>query len=118
METNCVRSPWVVRVQLDPSKFIRRSVLDMTLIQARLESQKLAPKIADKVEVTCSLINTQRDLAVRFQFMTPNEISIETIRRCVEEGLLEMVVSGNTNVGRLYLREVKDELVSDGRVGG
>ena len=93
LEEKCERSPWVVRLQLDPAKLVQRNLLDMTQIQARLESQTETMPF----KFRCTMITTEQQMAVRFE---GDAGTIESLRR-MEDQLLDLVISGNPNIGNI-----------------
>ena len=123
MEKNCVRSPWVVRMQLDPAKLVERNLLDMTQIQTRIENNPVpaVAKLGDVMRMACTMITDAGQMAIRFEFEATGtktfELSMEFLRQC-EEALLDTVVSGNPDIGRVYMRTIKDEPMLSPEVGG
>jgi DNA-directed RNA polymerase II subunit RPB1 len=123
LNQNCARSPWVVRMQLDPAKLVERNLLDMTQIQTRIENNPVpaVAKLGDVMRMACTMITDAGQMAIRFEFEAAGtktlELSMEFLRQC-EEALLDTVVSGNPDIGRVYMRTIKDEPTLSPEVGG
>ena len=110
-QSTCV-SPWIMRLELDDQKIAERRVIDMTLIQSRIENNKVL-KVFDCVH---SDVNAQK-LILRITFgidVIKNALSL----RFVEDKLLDTILTGVDGIGRVFPREVNDELVYDEKVGG
>jgi DNA-directed RNA polymerase II subunit RPB1 len=108
---NCT-SPWIVRLELDKTEMIARKVNDMTLIQSKIENNKIL-KVFDCVH---SDINSDK-LILRLTF-TSDLIKNALSLRFIEDKLLDTILTGIDGIGRVFPREIKDELVYNEKVGG
>lgn len=110
--TTCV-SPWILRLELDTQEMTARNVIDMSLIQSKIENNKVL-RVFGCVH---SDTNTPGKMVLRIVFGTDtvkNALSL----RFIEDKLLDTVLTGVEGIGRVYLREVADELIYDEKVGG
>jgi DNA-directed RNA polymerase II subunit RPB1 len=110
--TTCV-SPWIMRLELDTHEMAARSVVDMSLIQSKIENNKVLRVFACVHTDT----NTPEKMIMRIVFgsdTVKNALSL----RFIEDKLLDTVLTGVEGIGRVYLREVGDELIYDEKVGG
>jgi len=116
------RSPWVIRLQLDTAKLVERNLLDMTQIQTRIEDNPIPvlSKLNARTDMVCTMITDAGQMAARLEFEgsadQPPTLSMEFLRQC-EEALLNTVVSGNPDIGRVYLRTIKEEPTYDEKTG-
>jgi DNA-directed RNA polymerase II subunit RPB1 len=104
-------SPWIMRLELDHMQVARRDVLDMTKIQAKLMANP-ALKI-----VECRHSLGASNLVMRIQFdpaIVKNPIQL----RFLEDKVLDTVLTGVDGIGRVHIRQVKNEAVYDGNIGG
>jgi DNA-directed RNA polymerase beta' subunit len=102
-----------MRLELDTMEIAARQVIDMTLIQSKIENNK-ALRIFGCVH---SDTNSPDKMVLRVIFgsdIVKNALSL----RFIEDKLLDTVLTGVDGIGRVYLREVNDELVYDQAVGG
>jgi len=107
----CV-SPWIMRLELDEDEMVIRNVNDMTLIQSKIENNKVL-KVFDCIHTD---INSNK-LVLRITFgldIAKNALSL----RFIEDKLLDTILTGVDGIGRIFPREIKDELVYDEKVGG
>jgi len=106
-------SPWIIRLELDRQEMAARNVIDMTLISAKIQNNK----VIKAFECVHSDTNTPDKLVMRIVFagdVVKNVLAL----RFIEEKLLDTVLTGVDGVGRVYPREIKDELVYSEKVGG
>jgi len=108
----CV-SPWIIRLELDTHEMAARNIIDMPLIQSKIENNKVLRVF------TCvhTDTNTPDKMVMRIVFrddMVKNALAL----RFIEDKLLDTVLRGVDGIGRVYLREVQDELMYDHKVGG
>jgi DNA-directed RNA polymerase II subunit RPB1 len=107
----CV-SPWIMRLELDQDEMVIRNVNDMTLIQSKIENNKVL-KVFDCVH---SDINSNK-LVLRITFgldIAKNALSL----RFIEDKLLDTILTGVDGIGRVFPREIKEELIYDEKIGG
>ena len=105
-------SPWIMRLELDRTEMARRNVTDMTLIQTRIQDNKVL-KVFDCIP---SDTNAPDKLVMRIVF-TPEMIKNALALRFIEDKLLDTVLTGIDGIGRVYLRELH-EMSYDQTVGG
>jgi DNA-directed RNA polymerase II subunit RPB1 len=106
-------SPWVVRLELDDMEMVARNVIDMTMIAAKIQNNR----VLKVFECIHSDTNAPGKLVMRIVFgadIIKNVLAL----RFIEEKLLDTVLRGIDGIGRVYPREVKDELLWDELVGG
>ena len=106
-------SPWIMRLELDPYEMKANNVTDMTLIQAKVENNKVLRVFS------CfhSDVNTPDKVVLRITF-SPDTVKNALSLRFIEEKLLDTILSGVDGIGRVYVREVKNELLYDPAIGG
>jgi DNA-directed RNA polymerase II subunit RPB1 len=106
-------SPWIMRLELDTMEIAARQVIDMTLIQTKIENNKVL-RVFGCVH---SDTNSPDKMVLRIVFSSDtvkNALSL----RFIEDKLLDTVLTGVEGIGRVYLREVNDELIYDDAIGG
>lgn len=109
---SCV-SPWIMRLELDPMEMAARHIIDMTLIQTKIENNKVL-RVFSCVHTDT---NTPDKMVLRIVFggdMVKNALTL----RFIEDKLLDTVLTGVEGIGRVYVREIGDELIYDEKVGG
>lgn len=105
-------SPWVMRLELDTQEMMARNVMDMTMIQTKLENNKVL-RIVSCVHTDT---NTPGKMVMRIVFgsdTVKNALSL----RFIEDKLLDTVLTGVDGIGRVYPREVIKELLYDETTG-
>ena len=110
---NTCTSPWIMRLELDPTEMVARQIIDMTMIAAKVENNKVL-KVFSCVH---SDTNIDGKMILRIVFtgdMVKNVLSL----RFIEDKLLDTVLRGVEGIGRVYIREVNDELIYDEKLGG
>ena len=108
----CV-SPWIMRLELDTHEMTSRNVIDMPMIQSKIENNKVL-RVFGCVH---SDTNTPDKMILRIVFgadTVKNALSL----RFIEDKLLDTMLTGVEGIGRVYLREVSDEVIYDEKVGG
>ena len=108
----CV-SPWIMRLELDTQEMAARNVVDMPLIQGKIENNKVLRVFACVHTDT----NSPDKMVMRIVFgadIVKNALSL----RFIEDKLLDTILTGVEGIGRVFLREVGDELIYDEKVGG
>lgn len=110
-------SPWVMRLEFDRMELAARNIMDMTLIQTKIMNNK----VLKVFECIHSDTNTPDKLVMRITFgnagaadVAKNPLSL----RFIEDKLLDTVLTGIDNIGRVYPREIQKELVYDEKVAG
>ena len=106
-------SPWVVRLEFDDIEMITRNIIDMTMIAAKIQNNR----VLKAFECIHSDTNAPGKLVMRIVFMADVVKNVLALR-FIEEKLLDTVLRGIDGVGRVYPREVKDELTYDEKTGG
>jgi DNA-directed RNA polymerase II subunit RPB1 len=110
---NTCASPWIMRLELDTMEMAARQIIDMTLIAAKIENNKVL-RVFNCVHTDT---NTPDKMVMRIVFaadMVKNVLSL----RFIEDKLLDTVLRGVEGIGRVFIREVNDELIYDEKVGG
>ena len=106
-------SPWIIRLELDRQEMAARNVIAMTTIAAKIQNNK----VLKVFECVHSDTNTPDKLVMRIVFL-PDVVKNVMALRFMEDKLLDTVLTGVDGVGRVYPREIKDELVYSEKVGG
>ena len=105
-------SPWVLRLELDELQLAARDLTDLTKIQTKLMANQ-SLKI-----VECRHSDpAAKNLVMRVQF-DPTAVKNPIQMRFLEDKLLDTVLTGVNGIGRVHLREVKNEVVYDEKIGG
>jgi DNA-directed RNA polymerase II subunit RPB1 len=105
-------SPWIVRLELDRQEMAARQVVDMTMIRTKIENNK----ILKVFECVHSDTNTPSKIVMRILFgvdTVKNALSL----RFIEDKLLDTVLTGVDGIGRVFPREVANELLWDEKTG-
>ena len=108
----CV-SPWILRLELDTNEMAARSVIDMPMIQMKIENNK----VLRVFECVHSDTNTPDKMIMRITF-APEVVKNALSLRFIEEKLLDTVLTGVDGIGKAYVREVKNEMLYDEKIGG
>jgi len=112
-QANTCLSPWIMRLELDTMEMAARQIIDMTLIQTKIENNKVL-KIFGCVHTDT---NSPGKMMLRIVFGADTVKNVLSLR-FIEDKLLDTVLRGVEGISRVYLREVNDELVYDEKVGG
>jgi DNA-directed RNA polymerase II subunit RPB1 len=110
---NSCSSPWIMRLELDKDEMAARNVMDMTMIAAKLENNKVLRVFA----CVHSDTNSPGKIVLRIVFSSDtikNALSL----RFIEDKLLDTVLTGVDGIGRVYPRELSRELIYDEATGG
>ena len=105
-------SPWIVRLELNEAEMVSRTIMDIAEISAKLHSNN-ALKLVKCVAGDAA----NRNLVLRLSF-DKNTIKNPTQLRFLEEKILDTVMTGIDNIGRVHIRTVKSELAYDSVVAG
>jgi len=106
-------APWIMRLELDRQEMAARQVIDLPLIRTKIENNKIL-KVFDCIH---SDTNAPDKLVMRIVFgsdTVKNALSL----RFIEDKLLDTVLTGVDGLGRVYPREVSNQLLWDEKVGG
>lgn len=106
-------SPWIVRLEFDTMEMAARQVVDMTMIAAKIQNNR----VLKVFECVHSDTNAPDKLVMRIVFAGDTVKNVLTLR-FIEDKLLDTVLMGVDGVGKVYVREVKDELLYDQKIGG
>jgi DNA-directed RNA polymerase II subunit RPB1 len=106
-------SPWVVRLEFDDMEMVSRNVIDMTMIAAKIQNNR----VLKVFECIHSDTNAPGKLVMRIVFAADTVKNVLALR-FIEEKLLDTVLKGVDGVGRVYPREVKDKMTYDEKTGG
>jgi DNA-directed RNA polymerase II subunit RPB1 len=107
----CV-SPWILRLELDPTEMAARNVVDMNLISSVISNNKTL-RVFDCVHTDT---NTPDKMIMRIVFgsdVVKNALSL----RFIEDKLLDTVLNGVDGIGRVMPREINGELIYDETTG-
>lgn len=105
-------SPWIMRIMLDEMKVVTRQIMDLNKIQAELMNNS-ALKI-----VECRYSDAAgKNLILRVGF-DPSVVKNPIQLRFLEDKVLDTVLTGVDGIGRVFIREVKNEMVADDTLGG
>jgi DNA-directed RNA polymerase beta' subunit len=102
-----------MRLEFDPMEMAARNIMDMTMIGAKIQNNKVL-RVFDCVH---SDTNAPDKIVMRIVFGTEvvkNALSL----RFIEDKVLDVVLTGVDGIGRVYPREVSKELLYDENVGG
>ena len=105
-------SPWIVRLELNEAEMVSRTIMDIAEISAKLHANN-ALKLVKCVAGDAA----NRNLVLRLSF-DKNTIKNPTQLRFLEEKILDTVMTGIDNIGRVHIRTVKSELAYDSVVAG
>jgi DNA-directed RNA polymerase II subunit RPB1 len=98
---NMCASPWIMRLEFDPMEMAARNIMDMTMIGAKIQNNKVL-RVFDCVH---SDTNAPDKIVMRIVFGTEvvkNALSL----RFIEDKVLDVVLTGVDGIGRVYPREV------------
>jgi len=105
-------SPWIMRLELDRQEMAARHVVDLPLIRTKIENNKIL-KVFDCIH---SDTNAPDKLVMRIVFgadTVKNALSL----RFIEDKLLDTVLTGVDGIGRVFPREVTNQLLWDEKTG-
>jgi DNA-directed RNA polymerase II subunit RPB1 len=112
-------SPWILRLEMDEMQMVARNILDPVEIQAKLMANsalKLVEcRFSDPGPVASA--RTIKNLVMRLMFdagAVKNPIQL----RFLEDKILDTPLTGVPGIGRVFVRQVKNELIPDPTVGG
>jgi DNA-directed RNA polymerase II subunit RPB1 len=112
-QANTCLSPWIMRLELDTMEMAARQIIDMTLIQTKIENNKVL-KVFGCVHTDT---NSPGKMMLRIVFGADTVKNVLSLR-FIEDKLLDTVLRGVEGISRVYLREVNDELIYDEKLGG
>jgi DNA-directed RNA polymerase II subunit RPB1 len=117
--TGACGSPWILRVEMDEMQMVARNILDPVEIQAKLMANpalKLVEcRFSDPGPDPAS--KTIKNLVMRLMF-DPGVVKNPVQLRLLEDKLLDTPLTGVPGIGRVFMRQVKNELVLDSAMGG
>ena len=106
-------SPWIMRIEVNIHEMLARGIDDVVKIKTELENNK-----AIKGITKCKFTSPGgKDLALRIEFdadMAKNPLQL----RFLEDKVLDTVLTGVSNINRVHIRRVKNEVIKDEEVGG
>jgi DNA-directed RNA polymerase II subunit RPB1 len=105
-------SPWIMRMELNDFMMGSYDILDLTKIQSKLMSNP-ALKIVECRHSDPSATN----LIMRLGF-DPAFVKNPLQLRFLEDKVLDTVLTGVDGIGRVHIRQVKNEVVYDTELGG
>jgi len=104
-------SPWIVRIELNEADMVSRTIMDITEISAKLHANSSLKM------VKCISGTASGKLVMRLSF-DKGSIKNPTQLRFLEEKILDTVLTGIDNIGRVHIRTVKSELTYDSVIAG
>jgi len=111
-QSSC-NSPWIIRLEIDRTQMAVRGVPDMNMIATKINNNK----VLRVFECVYTDTNSPDKLAMRIAFL-PDTVKNSLSLRFIEEKLLDTVLTGVANIGRVYRRDNNKELIYDEKVGG
>jgi DNA-directed RNA polymerase II subunit RPB1 len=102
-----------MRLELDDMEMVSRNVVDMTMISAKIQNNK----VLKVFECVHSDTNAPGKLVLRIVFAADVVKNVLALR-FIEEKLLDTVLRGVEGIGRVYPRLVQDELLWNEKTGG
>ena len=105
-------SPWIMRLELDRQEMAARQVVDLPLVRTKIENNKIL-KVFDCIH---SDTNSPDKLVMRIVFgadTVKNALSL----RFIEDKLLDTVLTGVDGIGRVFPREITNQLLWDEKTG-
>jgi DNA-directed RNA polymerase beta' subunit len=97
-------SPWVMRLEFDKIEMASRNVIDMVAIQ---------DAIGNNLSILQCIYTDANAEKLVMRIVFPTSVSNLLALRFYEDTILDTVIGGIEGVGRVYRREVKNELVWD-----
>ena len=104
-------SPWIVRIELNEAEMVSRTIMDITEIAAKLHAN------SGLKMVKCISGTAGGKLVLRLSF-DKTTLKNPTQLRFLEEKILDTVLTGIDNIGRVHIRTVKSELTYDSVIAG
>jgi DNA-directed RNA polymerase II subunit RPB1 len=104
-------SPWIVRIELNEAEMVSRTIMDITEIAAKLHAN------SGLKMVKCISGTAGGKLVLRLSF-DRTTLKNPTQLRFLEEKILDTVLTGIDNIGRVHIRTVKSELTYDSVIAG
>jgi DNA-directed RNA polymerase II subunit RPB1 len=112
-------SAWILRLEMDETQMVARNILDPVEIQAKLMANpalKLVEcRFSDPGPDPSS--KSIKNLVMRLMFDT-GVIKNPVQLRFLEDKILDTPLTGVPGIGRVFVRQVKNELIPDSVVGG
>lgn len=111
-------SPWIVRLELNEAEMVSRTIMDTTEISAKLHANaglKLVKCVTG--DAVLKRDGVLKNLVLRLSF-DKNAIKNPTQLRFLEEKILDTVLTGIDNIGRVHIRTVKSEMTYDSILAG
>jgi DNA-directed RNA polymerase II subunit RPB1 len=105
-------SPWIMRVELNDLAMGATGIIDLTKVQTKLLANS-ALKIVECRHSDPSATN----LVMRIGF-DPSVVKNPIQLRFLEDKVLDTVLTGVNGIGRVHLRQVKNELIYEPSLGG
>jgi DNA-directed RNA polymerase II subunit RPB1 len=110
-EKSCA-SPWIMRLELNAEEQASRNVMDLTEVQAKLRNNSQL-----KLVQCMHSDSSANKLILRLTFDS-SVIKNPTQLRFLEDKVLDTPLTGIDGIGGVHIREIKNELVYDERIGG
>ena len=112
-------SPWILRVEMNEMQMVMRNILDPVEIQAKLMANNALKLVECRFSDAGADASNKgiKNLVMRLMFdagVIKNPIQL----RLLEDKLLDTPLTGVAGIGRVFVRQVKNEIAYDGTVGG
>jgi len=112
-------SPWILRLEMDEMQMVARNILDPVEIQAKLMANPVLKLVDCRFSDPGADPSTKtiKNLVMRLMF-DPGVIKNPIQLRFLEDKLLDTALTGVPGIGRVFVRQVKNEMTVDQAVGG
>ena len=110
-------SPWILRVEMNEVQMVVRNILDPVEIQAKLMANSALKLVECRFSDPGADNKGIKNLVMRLMF-DPGVIKNPIQLRVLEDKLLDTPLTGVPGIGRVFVRQVKNEVAYDAAVGG
>jgi DNA-directed RNA polymerase II subunit RPB1 len=112
-------SPWILRLEMDEMQMVVRNILDPVEIQAKLMSNTSLKLVECRFSDPGPDPTNKgiKNLVMRLMF-DPGVVKNPIQLRVWEDAILDTPLTGVPGIGRVFVRQVKNEIVPDASVGG
>jgi DNA-directed RNA polymerase II subunit RPB1 len=106
------RSPWILRLELNDIEQDARGIRDLTKIEAKL---RMNPSL--KIVECLHSDSSAEKIVLRIGF-SPESAKNPIQLRYLEDKVLDTVLTGVDDIGRVHLRAIKNEMIENDQIGG
>ena len=110
-------SPWILRLELNELEMAARNIMDAVEIQTKLMAVPSLKIIECRFSDPGPTGDGLKNLVMRIMF-DPATIKNPVQLRFLEDKLLDVPLTGVGGIGRVHMRQIKNEIVYDPAVGG